>query len=200
MGPWSTNDVVSRGQESPSAPLLGALFGEFHWKHPNLRICAGAFLDDGELRYLKCFDPEQLPALPDQSVRGVAAHDYRAALEQLRLDVTLVDPHSSGRPGLSEQILGAGTRATSAVSFAVDHKVVGFVRVDAPRAADLSASALAAMHDLAPSVHLAVLFELERAKAQAHAHELELLEVRLRELLTKAEIQAQAGALDDRSR
>lgn len=85
------------------------------------------------------------------------------------VELTTADVHEHAElRATSVSILGEDTHAVAIVPVRADHEVVGFLRLDAPRAGSIDRGAIERLHELSPMASLAIQLEHQRVRSQAH--------------------------------
>jgi hypothetical protein len=166
-------DLASAWPHDPTAErVLTAVFEEIRWAHPGVRICCGAFASDASVRVVASSQPSTMQALAGSCVVGNSVHRYREMLEGVE-DLSSDDVASDGRfADIPPTILGSDTGATVTLPLRARGRVLGFLRVDAPAAARITAKLVAALHQSVAPALIAVSLEPDLMLSHQRARQL----------------------------
>lgn len=158
---------ADRGSELAVAEILRPALDEIRWRHPSLRASCGAFVGPA-IRILATSHPEAMSSLVGVRAVGAPAIAFAELLSGAQEVATADVREHAQLSTTSPAILGEGTRAVAIVPLHAEDEIIGFLRLDAPRAGEIDRRAVERLHEVAPMASVVILLEQERVRSQAH--------------------------------
>ncbi len=170
--------IASGGTALAAASVLGPAIDELRWQFPELRVVCGAFAG-AAVRVVAESRPPSMQSVVRTRATGAPVVALVELLETGDEFIVSDVRARVGWRGISSAILGDETMATAIVPLRFDGELVGFLRMDSPRAGLIERAAIEGLHAAAPLAASAIALEQERARGMAHLSQIQRLEASL---------------------